>query len=346
MYISSEDRFRNRFDEKDHAFMYSLFAQYQLKPTDALVINTGIRYQTLGINNHFAIEPRLGIKWNFTPKQSISFGYGIHSKAAPLYVFFQKVETAPGNYIQTNKNLDFMKSQHFVLSYDFKLSSNLYLKLESYYQDNYQSIVEESSSSYSMLNISSFNWGLPDSLVNGGKGTNYGLELTLEKYLDKGFYFLFTSSLFDSKYEGSDGVWRSTAFDSKYIVNLLAGNEIEVFRKAEAKYRKWLTFDGKVTVAGGQRYTPIDIEESILQNTTVYNEEIAYSEKFKDYFRADIRMAFKLEGKKTCQEWAFDVQNLTNAQNPLYIQYDPDKQEVNTIYQLGLFPMMQYRITF
>ena len=346
IYLSDEDRFRNRFDEEDHAFNYSLFAQYQFKPSDALVFNTGVRYQTMGINNNYSFEPRFGVKWNFNRKQSLSFGYGIHSKSAPLYVFFQRVETEPGNYIQTNINLDFMKSQHFVIGYDYKLSQNLYLKLETYYQDIYQSIVEQSHSSYSMINTSSFNWGLPDSLVNGGSGRNYGLELTLEKYLDKGFYFLFTGSLFDSKYKGSDGILRSTAFDSKYIVNLLAGNEFEIFRKPDAKYRKWLTFDGKITVAGGQRYTPIDMEESILKNTTVYNDDLAYSEKFKDYFRADIRMAFRLEGKKTSQEWAFDIQNVTNAQNPLYIQYDPDKQEINTIYQLGLFPMMQYRITF
>jgi outer membrane receptor protein involved in Fe transport len=270
----------------------------------------------------------------------------LHSKTAPTYIYFQKVETSPNQYIQPNKKLDFIKAQHFVVGYDWNISQTLRVKLETYYQDIFQAIVEQSSSSYSMLNASSFTWFVPDSLTNGGNGRNYGLELTFEKFLDKGFYFLFTGSLFDSKYRGSDNVLRSTAFDSKYVVNLLAGNEFEIFKKENAKYRKWITFDGKLTVGGGQRYTPIDLEESMLKRTTVYYDELAYSEHFKDYFRADIRIAYKLEGKKTSQEWAVDIQNITNKKNPLYQDYDADANEVKTINQLGVFPMVQYRITF
>ena len=346
VFLYDENRFQNRFDENDYTMMYTAYAQYQFKPVDAVALNAGIHYQTLGLNNNTTFEPRLGLKWYLSPKHSLSLGYGIHSKAAPTYVFFQKVEVGLNVYKQPNKELDFIKSQHFAFGYDYKISPTLHVKIETYYQDIFQSIVESGKSSYSMLNSSSFNWGLPDSLVNGGSGRNYGVELTFEKFLDKGFYFLFTSSLFDSKYKGSDNILRSTAFDSKYVANLLLGNELEIFKKENAKYRKWLTLDGRVTLAGGQRYTPINIEESKLTNNTVYNEELAFSEKFQDYFRADVRLAFKLEGKKTSQEWAFDIQNITNTQNPLYQQYDPDKGDVTTIYQLGIFPMVQYRITF
>ncbi|MFN8256130.1 MAG: TonB-dependent receptor [Bacteroidales bacterium] len=346
VFLYDEGRFRNRFDENNNAWMYTAYGQYQYKPVDKLTFNFGLHYQTLGLNSNFTLEPRAGIKWNLAPKQTLSFGYGIHSKAAATYVFYQKTEIEPGVSIQTNKNLGFMKTQHFVMGYDYNITPNLHLKVETYYQDIFRSIVETSASSYSMLNASSFSWGIPDSLKNGGSGRNYGLELTLEKFLDKGFYFLLTTSLFDSKYKGSDGVLRSTAFDSKYVVNLLFGNEVEILKKTDAKFRKWLTLDTKITTAGGQRYTPIDYEQSELTNSTVYDESKAYSEKFKDYFRADVRLAFRLEGKKASQEWAFDVQNVTNTKNPLYNQYDPDKNEIVTVYQLGIFPMFQYRITF
>jgi len=345
-YLFNEERFRNNYDESDNAMMYRAYVQWQFKPIDKLVINSGIHYQQLDLNNNLSFEPRIGLKWYFAPKQSLNFGYGIHSKAAATYIFFQKVETLPNQYIQPNKDLDFIKSQHFVIGYDWNISPTLHLKLESYYQDIYQSVVETGSSSYSMLNAASFSWEMPNYLENGGSGRNYGAELTLEKFLDKGFYFLLTTSIFDSKYKGSDGVEHSTAFDSKYVVNFLAGNEIEIFTKENAKYRKWLTFDGKVTVAGGQRYTPIDIEQSRIENSTTYFEDLAFSEKFKDYFRADIRIAVKLEGKKTSQEWAFDIQNVSNSQNPMYNEYDADSDAIKTVYQLGLFPMMQYRITF
>jgi hypothetical protein len=346
VYLSSEDRYRNRFDENGYTYSYGAYFQYQYKPINEIVINAGLRYQSIGLNESQVIEPRFGMKWFITKQHSLSAGYGMHSKMAPTYVYFQKIETSPGNYIQPNKNLGFIQSHHFVLGYDYKINPSLFFKIETYYQDVFQAIVEKNSSSYSMLNASSFNWGLPDTLVNGGNGRNFGLELTLEKFLDHGFYFLFTGSLFDSQYRGSDGILRSTAFDSKYVVNLLAGNEFELFAKEGARYRKWLSFDGRATIAGGQRFTPINIAESALKKTTVYDEMNAFSEKFKDYFRADIRVAFRLEGKETTQEWAFDIQNLSNAKNPLYNEFDPDKNQVRTVYQLGLFPMMQYRITF
>jgi hypothetical protein len=346
IYLYDEGRFRNQFKEENQTILFRAYGQWQYKPINDVVINVGVHYQQLTLNSKFAVEPRFGIKWFFLPKQSLSFGYGLHSKTAPTYIYFQKVETSPNQYIQPNKELDFIKAQHFVIGYDWNISQTLRIKLETYYQDIFQAIVEQGSSSYSMLNASSFTWFVPDSLANGGNGRNYGLELTFEKFLDKGFYFLFTGSLFDSKYRGSDNILRSTAFDSKYVVNLLAGNEFEILKKENAKYRKWITIDGKLTVGGGQRYTPIDLEESMLKRTTVYFDELAYSEHFKDYFRADIRIAYKLEGKRTSQEWAVDIQNITNKKNPLYQQYDADTNEVKTINQLGIFPMVQYRITF
>ena len=346
VFLFDEARFRNRFDEDDNFMLYRTYAQWQFKPVDALVFNMGIHMQQMSLTNNYAFEPRFGIKWYFAPKQSLNFGYGLHSKPVATYIFFKKVELSPGVNIQPNTDLDFIKSQHFVIGYDWNISPTLHVKLESYYQDIYQSIVEANSSSYSMLNSTTFQWELPDSLENGGFGRNYGVELTLEKFLDRGFYFLLSTSIFDSKYKASDNKWRSTAFDSKYVVNFLAGNEFEIFRKENAKYRKWLTFDGKVTIAGGQKYTPINLEQSRIDNSTAYYDDLAFSEKFKDYFRADIRIAFKLEGKKTSQEWAFDIQNLSNSQNPLYKQYDADTDTEKTVYQLGLFPMMQYRITF
>ena len=46
-----------------------------------------------------------------------------------------------------------------------------------------------------------------DSMENTGKGNNYGLELTLEKFLSNGYYALMTISLYDSKYRAYDQVW-------------------------------------------------------------------------------------------------------------------------------------------
>ncbi|NOT38584.1 MAG: HAMP domain-containing histidine kinase, partial [Saprospiraceae bacterium] len=45
----------------------------------------------------------------------------------------------------------------------------------------------------------------------------------LEKFYSKGYYFLFTTSIFESKYKASDGILRNTAFNGNYVVNLGEG---------------------------------------------------------------------------------------------------------------------------
>jgi hypothetical protein len=121
--VYDEGRFRNLYDEKDNLMMYRAYAQWQFKPIDALVFNTGVHMQQMSLANNYSIEPRFGIKWYFAPKQSLNFGYGLHSKPAATYIFFNKVELSPGVNIQPNKDLDFIKSQHFVVGYDWNISS-------------------------------------------------------------------------------------------------------------------------------------------------------------------------------------------------------------------------------
>ena len=111
------------------------------------------------------------------------------------------------------------------------LNSSVF-KSEIYAQYIYNAAVEKTASGFSMLNTGA-DFAFPDktNLVNNGKGYNYGIEFTLERFLHKGFYYLLTTSLFQSKYKGSDKVWRNTAFNSNYVVNALAGKEFGINNK-------------------------------------------------------------------------------------------------------------------
>ena len=46
---------------------------------------------------------------------------------------------------------------------------------------------------------------------NSGTGRNYGIEFTLEEYFSNSWYMMLTTSIYDSKYRGSDGILRNTA---------------------------------------------------------------------------------------------------------------------------------------
>src|SRR5699024_9392275 len=111
----------------------------------------------------------------------------------------------------------------FVVGYNFKLGENMRLKLEAFDQYLFD-VPIIADSSFSMLNFVQ-DWTFNDQLVNEGKGRNYGLELTLERFLSNGYYYLFTGTIYNSRYMGGNGVWRSTRFDQEFAFNLLGGKE-------------------------------------------------------------------------------------------------------------------------
>ena len=347
IYKASYNRFITRTDNNSFTYLNEAFFQWQYKLTDNLILNPGIHFQQLALNNSNAIEPRFGIKWNLSNNQSIGFAYGLHSICQPLSVYFKQVELTKIDYSMPNHNLDFTKSHHFVLGYNLSINKNLRLKIETYYQDIINAVVEPNESTYSILNSNSFTRFTPDSLVNGGNGKNYGIELTIERFINRGFYYLFTTSLYESKYEGSDGILRNTAFNGNYVINALAGKEFLLSSKKEnARFKKVISIDGKLTCAGGLRYTPVDIAKSVETNQTELDLTNPFSKQFNDYIRPDVRIAFRLEGYKITQEWAFDIQNFINHKNPYDVTFNSETFEEEMIYQLGIFPMVQYRIVF
>ncbi len=192
-----------------------------------------------------------------------------------------------------------------------------------------------------MLNTGdNFGAAIVDSLVNEGIGKNYGLELTIEKFLNRGFYVLFTTSLFESKYQGYDKIWRNTAFNGNYVFNALAGYERKLGKHGI------LTLDLKTVWAGGKRYIPVDFTASEEEKEAVYDWDNAYKNKYDDYFRTDIRLGYKLNMKRTNMEWAIDFQNVFNYKSIFNEAYDAEENEIYYTYQGGFMPMMLFRIHF
>ncbi|MBE0640905.1 MAG: TonB-dependent receptor [Bacteroidales bacterium] len=344
-YLQRYDDYFPLFDESGQTSLTEAYTQVQYRPSDRLSINAGVHSQRLGFQEAISFEPRLGLQFTPSANQRFTLGYGMHAQMHGLMLYFNRVDLSPTLWEQPNKDLAQTRAHHIVLGYARSISPTLHFKAEAYYQYITDAVAEQSPSSFSMLNNSAMNWNIPDSLDNDGKGENYGIDLTFEKFMDHGFYYLFTASAYRSHYQGSDEIRRSTAFDGKYVMNLLGGKEWALGSSSEDK-QQWLSFDTRVSAAGGQRYTPVDIDASIAAGETVYETENAFSRKFRDYFRWDARIAYRIDRPKFSHEWAVDIQNLTNRENPLYMIFDAETKTEKTVSQLKLFPVMQYRITF
>jgi len=68
---SDDQKFRTYNDGEGNLYLLQSFLQWQHKFSDQLTLSNGIHYQQLFFNQSISIEPRIGLKWSFTHRQSI-----------------------------------------------------------------------------------------------------------------------------------------------------------------------------------------------------------------------------------------------------------------------------------
>ncbi|MDA3944034.1 MAG: TonB-dependent receptor [Bacteroidetes bacterium] len=342
------------FQKKEQRYQYYLntdgqlgfgraFAEWRHRFSDEFSMTSGLHASYLFLNNTKALEPRLGLKWDFKSSQSLSFGAGLHSQTQMKAVYFSQrlADTLHMTYELTNKNLDLSRSAHLVLGYERLLGEGHRLKTELYYQKLYDIPVSRDQPEFSLISQGGgYSFRSYANMQNTGTAENKGIEITLEKFLHKGFYYLFTASIFESGYRGYDGIWRNSAFNNNFVFNALSGYEWRLSQNS------LLSVDLKIVYAGGNRYLPIDAEQSIAEGNTEYDWDRAYEEQFPDYFRLNTRITYRLNMRKVNQEWALDLQNMTNHQNIFTQNWNSAEQRISTSYQMGFMPMVTYRIYF
>ncbi|MCB0735898.1 MAG: TonB-dependent receptor [Bacteroidetes bacterium] len=337
-YLGGTDTIHQKNDVLSLARLY-VEDEYLL--TQKLRVRAGLHGQYLLFNGSSALEPRFALRYNAAHNHAVSLSYGNHHSMQPRNIYF--VSTTQGNEdVLTNKNLDFSAAHHLTFSYDYNITSNLRLKAESYYQHLYKIPIEaDHNSTFSMSNVGA-DFYIPqlDSLVNEGLGRNYGIELTLERFLDKGFYYMLNGSAFRSEYQAHDDKWRSTAFDMKFTANALVG------------YEKWfgkmiaVGADFKLTYAGGKPYTPVNETASKMANEVVYYQQLAFTQRHPNYFRSDLKIYYRINYKKAYTEFAMDLQNLTNHKNLFAQEYDVRTGQYTPFYHMTFFPMFTFRCLF
>lgn len=343
-YDSDINAIRQTINTKGTAYTLQLYGQTQYHLSEKLTFNAGLHFLELLTNQTYSVEPRASLKYEFSNLQSLSFGYGMHSQLQPTGVYFAQFTDANGSIIHPNKNLGLTKANHFVLAYDRSITEFIHAKVETYYQQLYKIPVSANvENSFSMVNVD--NGYMTDSLINKGTGGNYGVDVTVEQYLHHNFYFLLSTSLYDSKYKGSDHVLRNTRYNGGYAVTFTAGKEIKTGDKFKNRV---IGINIKTIYRGGFRDTPIDLEAS--QNSgndeTKYIDSEAYTIKYAPYFRTDIRFSIKRNRAKSTQTLALDIQNVTNRKNIYGQYYNSESKSIKTYYQAPLIPILSYKVEF
>lgn len=232
---------------EDHTFAEA-FTSHQINVSNQLTINAGLNASYLSINDTYTVEPRLGLRWQPTGRSTFAVGYGLHSRKGKNEFYYVVKD---GKYV--NHDIGMMRSHHFMLSFSQKLTENAIFKVEPFFQYT-DKVPVEPGKSFSSLNFIDFY--LDKEMTNTGKGRNYGVDITLERYLNNGWYYLFTTSVFDARFRDGMGCWRQSRFNRHVIANLLGGKEWMVGERKQNVF----SVNGKLTWQGGERTSPVDME--------------------------------------------------------------------------------------
>lgn len=328
---------RDKLRANGETRLTNFFTQWKWNPNSRLAFQLGLHGQALALNKTSAFEPRAGLRYMVFKGQYLSFGAGMHSQVQPLGNYFARIRVG-NDTITPNKNLGFSRALHYVLGYSIQLAPNWNLRTEAYYQWLYNIPVQGNRlSSYSVINLED-DYAI-EVLTNKGRGQNYGLEFTLDRFWNDQFYLLSTLSLYSSTYLPSDGIWRSTRYNSNSSFTFLLGKEWTFKTRRPSS----LGLDIRLISGGGVRVTPIDLPRSMLQRTTVLVPTKVYGEKLKSIFRLDVQMEWKLQYSKTTGSFILGVQNALNTKNQISQRYDVASRTVAYSYLLGRIPVFGFK---
>jgi hypothetical protein len=334
------------FNDSNSSYQYQAYAQWKHRLNSNLTTNIGAHYTGLTATKATSFEPRASITYAPSKKLNLTASVGKHSRPEHLALYLYSPNSDEEIVTRPNDRLELTRAWHYVLGSDYRINSNLRIKAEAYYQHLYDvpiSTVEGSTNS--ILNTSNY-W---DAIFNGdtshfqsaGKGRNVGVDLTLERFFNKGYYYMATATLFNSSYQTKTGKWYDTKYNGRYQFNLLGGKEFTL----KNKDRK-IGINGKINVFGGNRYTPILLDQSIAEGKTVRALDQPYGAQVPTYYRFDIGISYKANLKNTTHTILLDVQNATSRQNIGGVYYDSKAEKLDSWTMTGLFPFFNYRVEF
>ncbi|MBX7041318.1 MAG: TonB-dependent receptor [Ignavibacteria bacterium] len=297
---------------------------------DRLVINSGLRYDYFDyITNPGSFSPRIGVSYKVTPVTSINASAGIFHQN-PAYIWLATVES--------NRNLDNIRADHYVFGIDHLISEDLRVTAEVYEKQYSNYAVSTDNPTYILVNGGAeYGPNYVTAAVSAGTGTVRGFDLSLQKKLSgNGIYGMLNYSYMNSKFKALEGGEVPGAFDQTHQLNLTLGYQVADDWLVGLKYK----------FSTGKPYTPYDAEASIAAGRGVYDMALYNSERTPDYMRVDLRVDKKFSFSGIGLVTYIEFQNLLNRENVSEYYWDDDKNEVGEILHWGFFPVGGFSLQF
>lgn len=321
-----------------NTFLTQPYLQFSYRPTSQFTVNFGAHAVLLALNNTAAIDPRLGIKYDVSDRTTLALSYGIHSRTLPLGSYFVEEDGT-----QPNINLDMIKANHLVFAINQLLGKGLNLHIEGYYQTlaNVPISVSPDRIYWSLNDVQGF---ATEPLTGGGTGRNIGVDINIEKFFEKGAFFVLSGSVFNSTFQvPNDPTRYNTQYNGRYSATFTGGKTWQL------NDNLFLEGGFRVLYNGGVPVTPIvNGFETIDGEEPVLDEANPLSDRVAPYLRPDLRLALRKNNEKTAYWLALDVQNFINRRNEDFINYVFDSETGRWEHRLqsALTPLITFQLDF
>ena len=326
------------YESEGNTGLTRLYTNHKVALSRRLSTVIGMNVMWFNLNNQWLMEPRVSVQYKTSSSSTLSLAYALNSRKESTDTYF--VTMADKN---PHENLGLTRSHHISASFAQRLGENAMLKIEPYWQWLFDVPVEQGTT-YSILNHRNF---FQDrALTNEGAGRNYGIDLTLERYLKDGFYGMLTATLFKSEYRDAQGDWHHSRHDRGYITNILGGKEWMVGKSKKNVFG----LNGRLTLMGGDRYTPIPegiTFEDIMKRPDKSIPEVDGLDPFSKQKGMNIGYAFSVKytinKKHTSHHFILEYLQMKTFQGQTF---DLRTHEIVDKFTSLTFPNIAYRVEF
>lgn len=292
---------------------------------DQLLVSGGVRsdvntFTTTGMNPLKAFSPRISISYALGNTWNLSGSIGSYYKL-PSYTSLGFREE---NNVLSNKSLDYINSVHYTVGTQFVPRNDFRFTVEAFYKD-YANYPVSTATGISMANIGTdFNAIGNEAYTSTGIGRVYGMEAYAQQKLVNNLFYVLSATVYKSEFSGADGILKPSTWDYGFVISSTVGYKFKDNWDLGLKYR----------IAGGQPYTPFDMDSSQSQYLTtgrgVYDYTLLNSEKLPVFQQLDVRIDKKYNFKKTSLILFADFQNALLYKTPSLPKYTFERNADNT----------------
>lgn len=316
-------------NKKLNLMKLGLFFNYIINPLDKVTFSAGIRYDYYSLSKENSFSPRYAISYEINPAFRIFANGGIFFQQLPMILLSQN---------EKFEKLINSRAIHYGIGLDYLLTEDTKLTLEFYDKEYSRLPLDISDPTRSVIDdgLTNNDFGNYLSLENAGKAFTRGVELLIQKKLAKDIYGLISGSIFKSRYQGYDGIWRNRVYDNQYIFSVIGG-----YKPNE----EW-EYSARWTYAGGCPYTPFNIEKSIQAKRGIIDESKVNSERFPAYHSLSLRVDKKFYFKKQSLDIYVSLWNVYDRKNISFYSWDAEKNSIKPITQWGILPIIGIEYEF